>query len=254
MASLTLPTTDLDAYLRALARRRVEEHEESLARARQTENPVSSEEAAARNKRVREATADEWTWLRNHTETYNPHWIEEGRPSPYEPFPDKPYFPVLFEYLHLPGRVKPIKKSRDMMVTWAIMGYFTLEAMKVPEREIVVQTMKDDKVIQCIDYAKCLYRRQPDWLREAFPLAKPIEKMAAKEFSLANGSVIAGIPGGADQLRSYHPWGYFNDETAFQPEAGLCYDEALSACQKIVLNSTAADSWFFDWMDDVEIA
>jgi hypothetical protein len=240
-----------EAYFRAVARRRYEQHEESIARARQVENTVSDEEAAASNRRVREATDTEWQWLRNHTETHNPHWQEEGRSSPYETFPDKPYFPVIFEYLHGPGKVKAIDKSRDMMVTWAIMGFFTLQAMKVHEREIVVQTMEEGKARECIGYSKCLYRRQPQWLKDAFPLAKPIDKMAANEFSLANGSVIWGIPGGAGKLRTYHPWGYFNDETAFQPEAGECYDEALSACQKIVLNSTAWPGWYFDWLSDI---
>jgi hypothetical protein len=229
----------------------VSQREEELARARQVEmSQVSDEETAALNRRVREATASEWTWLRNHTKTYNPHWKEEGRPAPEEPFPDKPYFPVIFDYLNAPGKVKPIDKSRDMMVTWAIMGWFTIKAMMVPQREIVAQTMEKEKAAQCIDYAKCLYTNQPQWLKDAFPLEKPISKMSQFEFSLANGSVIWGIPGGKGKLRSYHPWGYFNDETAFQPEAGECYDEALSACQVIVLNSTAMDGWYCDWLDD----
>lgn len=246
--------SDIAAYLRAVARRRYDEHQESLAIAKQTETTVSDEELAARNQRVREATADEMVWLTQHTKTYNPHWIEELRPEPNEPFPNDDYFRAVFWYLHLPGKVKALEKSRDMMVTWAIMGYFTLEAMKVPAREIIVQTMSDEKAIQCIEYAKCLYINQPPWLQEAFKLSKPIEKMAGNEFSLANGSVIWGIPGGAGKLRSYHPWGYFNDESAFQPEAGLCYDEALSACQKIVLNSTAWPGWYFDWLNDVEVS
>ncbi|MGP8269097.1 MAG: hypothetical protein ACLQLH_03440 [Terracidiphilus sp.] len=241
-----------DVYLRAYARRLWEQKEEELARAKAIERPASDEETAATNQRVRLATADELTWLRCHTETFNPHWKEEGRANPYEPFPDKPYFQTLFDYLNSPGKVKAIEKSRDLMITWAIMGHFTLEAMKVHEREIIVQTMEKEKAEQCIDYAKCLYRRQPQWLKDAFPLAKPLNRMAANEFSLANGSVIWGIPGGAGKLRSYHPWGYFNDESAFQPEAGLCFDEALSACQKVVLNSTAWPSWYFDWMNDSE--
>jgi hypothetical protein len=242
------------AYFRAVARRKVEQQREEIARARKEDGPTTSDaEMVALNQRVREATGSEWHWLRNHTETYNQHWEEEGRPSPYEPFPDKPYFPVIFEYLNAPGKVKAIDKSRDMMVTWAIMGYFTLQAMKFHEREIIVQTMEETKAHQCIDYAKTLYRRQPQWLKDAFPLAKPIEKMASNEFSMANGSVIWGIPGGAGKLRAYHPWGYFNDETAFQPEAGLCYNEALSACQKVVLNSTAWPSWFCDWTGDIQV-
>lgn len=36
---------------------------------------------------VREATSDTYRWCTEHTKTYNEHWQEEGRPSPYEPFP-----------------------------------------------------------------------------------------------------------------------------------------------------------------------
>jgi hypothetical protein len=245
--------TDVHALLRAEARRRADRYEETLARARDIEHHVSDEETAANNQRVREATQDELTWLGKYTQTHNPHWKEEGRPSPYEPFPDKPYFAPLFAFLHSAGRVKPIEKSRDLMVTWAIVGFFTLEAMKVPGREIMFQTMKEEKVKENIFYAKTLYKRQPEWLKEAFPLAKPLERMSENELAFANGSVIWGIAGGAGQIRLYHPWGYFNDETAFQPEAGLCYEEGLSAFQKIVLNSTAWPGWYADWIGDVEV-
>jgi hypothetical protein len=48
------------------------------------------------------------------------------------------------------------------------------------------------------------------------------------ELRFENGSYICGIPGGADQIRSFHPWGYLNDESSFQPEAGESYNEVLS--------------------------
>ena len=242
------------AYFRAFARRRLQQQQEELSRAKGTEEPQAPDpETLRQNQRVREATASEWNWLRNYTETYNQHWQEEGL-DPYMPFPDKPYFPVIFDFLNAPGKVKPVDKSRDLMISWAIMGWFTLQVMRFPEREVVVQTMEETKAHQLIDYAKTLYRRQPQWLRDAFPISKPIEKMAANEFAMANGSVIWGIPGGAGKIKSYHPWGYFNDETAFQAEAGICYDETLSAVQKIILNSTAWPSWYFDWLNDREIA
>jgi hypothetical protein len=108
------------------------------------------------------------------------------------------------------------------------------------------------KVIQLIDYAKCLYRRQPVWLREAFPLAKPLKNQSDLELQFANGSHIVGIPGGADHIRSYHPWGYLNDESSFQPEAGDCYNEALSAVKgKIIFNSSAGPGWYADARRDI---
>jgi hypothetical protein len=149
-------------------------------------------------------------------------------------------------------RIMFIEKSRDMMVSWACVAYFTLQAMTVPERGVIFQTQKLAKAIDLLNYAKCLYSRQPEWLKNFFPLAKPLKKQAANRLEFANGSYILGIPGGANQLRGHHPWGYFNDETSFQPEAGECYNEALSAVKgKIILNSSAGPGWYADVRHDI---
>lgn len=238
----------------ALAAIALENEQEERDRARGLESQVSDEEAHATAKRVREATKNTLHWLQHYTKTFNPHWKEQKLDSPYMPFPDWPFFSPLLEWLEDDEDTDPrlVEKSRTMMVTWGIMGYFTLQAQLVPEREIVVQTMTEDKGELPIDYAKCLWASQPEWLRDAFPLEKPLNKQAADELRFKNGSVIFGIPAGAGKIRSYHPWGYFNDETAFQPEAGTAYDEALSAARKVVLNSTAAASWYFDFLNDAE--
>ena len=53
-------------------------------------------------------------------------------------------------------------------------------------------------------------------------------------------------------IRGYHPWGSLNDETSFQPEAGECYNEALSAVKgKIILNSSAGPGWYADARRDI---
>lgn len=138
------------------------------------------------------------------------------------------------------------------MLTWGCVAYLTLEAEKTAERGIIFQTQKEKKVIQLVDYAKCLYRNQPDWLQEAFPLAKPLLKQDSRTLEFRNGAYIHGIPGGSDQIRSYHPWGYLNDESSFQPEAGECFNEALSAVKgKIIFNSSAGPGWFADARRDI---
>lgn len=199
-----------------------------------------------------EALSDPYHWATEYTETYNEHWAEEGRPSPYEPFPRRlPYLKPLFELFEL-KRILWIVKSRDMMISWACLAYFTWKAMTTPLCGSVIQTQKEKKVIQLIDYAKCLYRRQPAWLQDAIPLAKPLANQPELELLFANGSYIVGIPGGADQIRSYHPWGYLNDESSFQPEAGDCYNEALSAVKgKIIFNSSAGPGWYADVRRDI---
>jgi hypothetical protein len=231
----------------------LEKRREDLDRARGEQSQVSGDDARHQAEKVRYATASTYRWLTEYTKTNNPHWKEQKRSSAYEPFPEWPFMPVVLEYLERDDeKIKLIEKSRTMMVTWACMGYFTLQAMLVPEREIVCQTMTDEKVEQLIDYAKQLYTSQPSWLQAAFPCPKPVDKQPKNAFYVGS-SVIFGIAGGKGKIRSYHPWAYFNDETAFQPEAGECYDEALSACQKIVLNSTAAPGWYFDFLADATV-
>src|SRR5690349_6056439 len=174
------------------------------------------------NDRAKAATKDPFTWVTQYAKTWNEHWLEEGRPDPYEHFPPYPYFQHVFELIEA-ERVIWFEKSRDLMLSWACVAYLSRQAMITPFCGVLFQTQKVDKVIQLVEYAKCLYRTQPEWLKEAFPLKKPIEKQPELELQFANGSYIAGIPGGADQIRSYHPWGYLNDESSFQPEAGECF-------------------------------
>ncbi len=201
--------------------------------------------------RVVDATKDPFTWVTQYAKTYNEHWVEEGRPRADEHFPPYAYFQDIFDLLDL-CRVNFFEKSRDLMISWACVAYLTLQAMKTPYRGVLMQTQKEDKVIQLIEYAKYLYKTQPEWLQEAFPLAKPIDDQPALELQFANGSYLAGIPGGADQIRSFHPWAYLNDESSFQPEAGECYHEALAVVKgKIIFNSSAGPGWYADARRDI---
>jgi len=226
---------------RKTLKRRVDELRQALS------GSCSSEDS-----RLGEALSYPYQWATEYTKTYNEHWADEGRPSPYEPFPQRlPYLKPLFEIFEQ-ERIIWIVKSRDMMISWACLAYFTWKAMTTPLCGSVIQTQKEKKVIQLIDYAKCLYRRQPLWLQDAIPLAKPLANQAELEFLFANGSYLVGIPGGADQIRSYHPWGYLNDESSFQPEAGNCYDQALSVVKgKIIFNSSAGPGWYADARRDI---
>jgi hypothetical protein len=201
--------------------------------------------------RAREATRDPFVWLTQYTQTYNEHWIEEGRPSPYEAFPPLEYFQSVLDIFQS-ERIIWLEKSRDMMVTWLCVGYLLWEAMRVPMRGVLAQTQKEDKAVQLVDYAKCLYQNQPDWLQRFFPLTKSMRQQPALALEFANGSYFRGIPGGADQIRSYHPFAYLNDESSFQPEAGECFNESLSAVKgRIIFNSSAGPGWFADARRDI---
>jgi hypothetical protein len=204
--------------------------------------------------RVEDAVRDPCHWAQGFTTTYNEHWVEEGRLSPNEPFPRWPYFQPLFDLL----RTVPIlglEKSRDLMVSWAIVAYLTWEAMRVPYRTVIFQTLTERKVVELVDYAKQLYTGQPTWLQAAFPLVKPARQQSEIELNFAHGSRIFGLAGGnvnmGDMIRLYHPWGFFSDETAFQPGAGEAYDAVVGAgVKKIILNSSAGPGWFADFKSD----
>jgi hypothetical protein len=200
---------------------------------------------------VADATSDAFTWVTGRTRTYNEHWQKEGRPRADEPFPPHPYFGRLFAAFDLRDVVW-IEKSRDLMISWACVAYLTLKAMKTPYCGVLFQTQTDKKVIQLVDYAKCLWRNSDERIKRAFPLAKALERQADHELNFANGSSIIGIPGGADQIRSYHPYAYLNDESSFQPDAGECYNEAISAVAgKIIFNSSAGPGWYSDARHDI---
>ena len=255
---MTLPTFSMAGAMQSLRLTPYEESylngsREARARARllieqRKANQARQKELEAK---VADATSDPYRWLTEYTQTFNEHWQEEGRPTPYEPFPRLPYFNPLFQVFQS-ERIILIEKSRDMMISWACVGYLLWEAMRTPERGVVLQTLKEDKVEELVEYAKCLYRCQPDFLKEYFPLAKALERQGALELEFKNGAYVVGLPGGADQVRSYHPWGYMNDEASFQPEAGECYNEALAAVKgRIIFNSSAGPGWFADFRRDV---
>ncbi len=205
--------------------------------------------------RAYEATRDPYIWVTQHTKTYNEHWHAEGRPSPYEPFPPESVRPDLldtFAVLDSDERILFWEKSRDMMVSWACVAYLTNKAMTIPQCGVVFQCQKEDKVKQLIKYAKFLCDSQEEWLKKAYPLEKPIWQQPDLSLRFARGGSIIGIPGGANQIRSLHPWGYLNDESSFQPEAGECFAEALAAVKgKIIFNSSAAPGWYSDVRHDI---
>lgn len=202
---------------------------------------VAREEKA----RIEKMIADPLIWLQQHTKTKDSHWREAGADSPYRPFPDKPYFrPIVDTFQEEP--VLFIEKSRDMMLSWLCVGLFTHAAMTIEGIEVLFQSQNEDKAFELVQYAKTLYSRQRPELQKAFPLARNLRYMADGELVFAHGSRIIGIPGGGDQIRSYHPWGLFQDEAAFMPEAGEAYDNAVPVCKKIVVLSSAGPGWFAD--------
>ena len=119
------------------------------------------------------------------------------------------------------------------------LGFFTHDCMTNPGVEVLFQSQTEEKAAELVDYAKCLYDRQDDDIKALYPLAQPLAKQSNLELNFRDGNRIVGIPHGADKIRSYHPTGLLIDEAAFIPDAGQSFDEAIAACQKIAVLSSA---------------
>jgi hypothetical protein len=240
----------MNVFLQAMARRRLALREQELAIATDRPAVEAEEDVQHQETLVRSAMGSAHHWLLNHTMTFNEHWADEGFESPEEPFPDFEYLPLVMQLLEAQEKVVCLEKSRDLMASWMCVGYFTFMAQKRPRTQCVFQSQQKEKAFQLIDYAKQLWRSQPKFLRDAYPLTKDVDAFSESEMIYAHGSQLFAIPGGKDGLRSYHPWGYMSDEAGFQPEAGGAYATALAGCNKIILNSTANASWYADFRND----
>jgi hypothetical protein len=221
--------------VKRLEKLEAEERRAKLLRAK--ERPAKDAALVARKVR------DVLTWLQHYTYTKDPHWREAGAGSPYRPFPDKPYFRPIIEALQR----EPIlfcAKSRDLMLSWLFVGFFTHDCMTARGVEVLFQSQTEEKAAELVDYAKTLYDRQDADMKALYPLKVPLAKQSRLELSFRHGSRIVGIPHGADKMRSYHPTALFIDEAAFVPDAGQSYDEAVAACQKIAVLSSANTGWF----------
>ena len=212
---------------------------------KEQEERVRAEEKEA--ERVREMLADPIIWMQKYTKTKDSHWRENGADSPYRHLPDWPIFRLIYEDF---CREDPyfVEKSRDMLVSWTMVGIFTHRVLTTPGIEVIFQSQKQEKANELIGYARILYEQSDEGIRKACPLDKTVQ--AANELIFANKSRIIAIPGGGDQIRSYHPWGLLMDEAAFMPEAGECFDHAVSVCKKVAVVSSAGPGWFADTVND----
>lgn len=81
-------------------------------------------------------------WLQTWTETFDEKWKEKGLQSPYRTFPRKPYFPFLFYQFQTERRLF-VPKSRDMMISWAAIGFAVWKCQFVERQHVIVQAQKE---------------------------------------------------------------------------------------------------------------
>jgi hypothetical protein len=188
---------------------------------------------------IREASWDKGPllWLTGHTKTEDTHWMDTQTEFRV-PLPKKEYLRVVMQYL-LSETALFLPKTREMLMSWLVCGLITWECQWFPVFW-VAQTGKEDKVAELIEYARTLYRNQPEWMKKR----NPIVQDNSLELTWANGGRFLGVPKGADQIRVHHPKGYFQDESAFLPEAQQAFDAVRPVCRQVICVSTDEIGWF----------
>lgn len=177
-------------------------------------------------------------WLTQYTATEDLHWLQKGTP-PVAPFPVKKYLMIAMSYL-LTCDTLFIPKSREMMTSWLVCGYIAWMCQWLPHIFWILQTEKEDKATQLIDYCRILFNRQPEWMQERNPLVVS----NSVELKRANGSHVLAVPQGENQVRLFHPYGYMQDESAFLPEAEQSFNAVRPVCKQIVAVSSDEVGWF----------
>ena len=211
-----------------------------------------------RRRILRQCQASPLYWLQNCTKTRDDHWREKGT-EPFLPFPKLPYMPWLFHLMQTERRLF-MPKSREMTVSWAVMGYAAWLCQFRGPVECIVQTEREAKVLDLVSgrgtpgYVRTLYEQQPEWLKAAFPTAKPPQEMAGDIFMWANKSVVRGVPSGASQVRQYHPALVIYDEACFLSEWWESYGAAEPVSSQIIAVSSANPSRFGDLVEDARAA
>jgi hypothetical protein len=194
-------------------------------------------------------------WLQNHTKTFDEHWQQKGT-QPYARFPSMPYFPRLFQLLQSERRLF-IPKSREMMLSWAVIGYAVWLCQFFERTRVIVQSQKLEKVIDLVSgrgnpgYAETLFEQQDQFLKDRHPLVKPSTEMPGDMLAWVNGSTLHGVPSGADQIRQYHPTVAIFDEAAHMDEFAEAYGAAEPVASQIIAVSSAAPSFFGDVCMDI---
>jgi hypothetical protein len=176
-------------------------------------------------------------WATQHTLSEDSHWMAKGTQFR-APFPRKLY---LLEVLRL-VLSKPtlfIWKSREMLMSWLICMYVTWRCQWFP-LFAVAQTAKESKVAELIQYARILYQNQPEWMQRRNPILIDNEL----ELKWANGGRFLGVPKGADQIRIHHPHLYFQDESAFLPEAEASFNAVRPVAKQMICVSSDEMGWF----------
>lgn len=150
---------------------------------------------------------DPWYFLTHWVKTVDVH----DKEKPVKPFPDEEYLWTLTQYwIEYPRLLIP--KSRQMTVTWLCCALYLWDAMFIPHRLTFFQSKKEEDADENLKRSLSIWKNLPKFMRDWCPIRDVFCKLTFTR----NGSVIRGVPSGADHARQYTSSGYFSDEMVYQ--------------------------------------
>lgn len=168
--------------------------------------------------------------------------------NPVKRFPRYKYIPFLIRELARYNRVA-IPKSRQVMITWTVLAHLLYRAVYRRHQMIFIQSKKEEDAAALVDRVKHMYEHLPWWIHAAAPLRRPLHKQPFNRLAFANGSLIWGVPQGADVLRQYTASIVFQDEGAFQDRAEEAYNASKPTVegggQYIIVSSANGRNFFY---------
>lgn len=173
-----------------------------------------------------------------------PHFTELPtiRPFPYY----LPYIrPIAETWLN--EQIVMIPKSRDMVATWQVVAYYTWDTYFHRGRQNFFQSEKAGKAKSLVRRAEFIIKQQPEFLRIHKAVFGVGEANSGQLVIPAIDSEIIGLPQGPDQIRMHHPSGVYQDEIAFQLQAGETFaamKPAIQAGGRLTAVSSANPGWF----------
>lgn len=148
---------------------------------------------------------DPWYFIKNYVKT-------QPRGRPLQPFPDYPYLQSLIYDLQK-EKMLIILKSRQMLVTWAVIAYFLWETMFVGNCDNGIISKREEEAKEAIDWrAQTIYNSLPDYLK--CKITRQTRDPAIWVFGERNSRLLS-FPSSPDAVRMYTFKRVMFDEMAF---------------------------------------
>lgn len=134
-----------------------------------------------------------------------------------------------------------ITKSRQMQVTWVMLGLHLWLAMTGSDREIYLRRTKEADAFKLVDDMKYIYDNIPEamWPKELKP---KMIATAGKLYFPGLNTFVQGVAAGGDQLRGRTPTAILLDEFAFEENDEAVYNTIKPALQAVASKITAVST------------